>query len=80
MIINKKGKITLNGNRFDEWLERTDYEDTYGPNFSFWAKNNRGQILRENDFVVVTVQMEQVDKWLLVSISRVTKIYFDKVL
>ena len=41
------GRITLNisynGVKYlDTWLQRKEYEEEYGPDFSFWAKNSTG--------------------------------------
>ena len=61
-------------------MNRKDYENQIGPDFSFWAKNTTGSKahLHENDLVIVAVQMYSRDTWLLASICRVTKIAFDK--
>lgn len=74
------GRITLNTNLLEEWLNRKNYENQIGPDFSFWAKNTTGSKthLHENDLVIVAVQMYSRDTWLLASICRVTKIAFDK--
>lgn len=74
------GRITLNTNHLEEWLNRKDYENQIGPDFSFRAKNTTGSKthLHENDLVIVAVQMYSRDTRLLASICRVTKVYFDK--
>lgn len=79
------GRITLNisynGVKYlDTWLQRKEYEEEYGPDFSFWAKNSTGskQHLHINDLVVVAIQMDSRDMWLLAAICRITKINYDK--
>lgn len=53
------GRITLNTNHLEEWLNRKDYENQIGPDFSFRAKNTTDSKthLHENDLVIVAVQM-----------------------
>lgn len=79
------GRITLNTSydgvrHIDSWLKRDNREDKYGPDFSFWAKsskNNRTYIKKGNELVVVAIQLDKNDKWLLASICRITKINID---
>lgn len=81
----KTGRITLNTKyngvkHIDTWLKRDDREDKCGPDFSFWAKsskNNKTYIKNGNEMVVVAIQLDKNDEWLLASICRITKINFD---
>lgn len=76
----RHGRITFNTELLDTWLSRSDEESRIGPNFSFSAKNttNTKTLLHEGDMVVVAVQLDSSDKWLLAFISKVTKIHYDK--
>ena len=78
----KSARITLNmefnGKRhIDSWLKRDEREDKYGPDFSFWAKNptnKKTYIKNGNELVVVAIQLDHSDEWLLASICQITKI------
>lgn len=81
----KSGRITLNTGyhgvrHIDLWLKRDEREDKYGPDFSFWARsstNNKTYIKNGNELVVVAIQLDKNDEWLLASICRITKINTD---
>ena len=78
----KSARITLNtgynGKRhIDSWLKRDEREEKYGPDFSFWAKsptNKKTYIKNGNELVVVAIQLDRSDEWLLASICQITKI------